>query len=125
MAIFAEAEASFGDLGNIKALRRSPGLLKGWALYDEAIESCTKSVEKSEDLLTNGARALWISFNNPPVSRVDTNEVHELMAGDEQAHVERSTESRGGEADPLPASPFLSVNTAVATAVDCLRSVYV
>mmetsp|Transcript_40013 Transcript_40013/g.85704 ORF Transcript_40013/g.85704 Transcript_40013/m.85704 type:complete len:570 (+) Transcript_40013:87-1796(+) len=50
------------------------GQKEGWELYDNAKESCSKSVEKSQTILRNGARALWISFQNPPVSLVSQNE---------------------------------------------------
>jgi hypothetical protein len=40
--------------------------VQGWELYESAINSCSKSVEASEEILRNGARALYISFNNPP-----------------------------------------------------------
>jgi len=46
----------------------------GWELYDTAKTSCTKSVEKSQQILKNGARALWISFQNPPVSQLSQSE---------------------------------------------------
>ena len=35
---------------------------------------CQKSVEKSETILKNGARALWISFQNPPISLLSQSE---------------------------------------------------
>jgi len=46
----------------------------GWELFDSAVESCKKSVEKSEAIWRNGARALWISFHNPPISQVTQSE---------------------------------------------------
>lgn len=46
----------------------------GWELFDAATKSCEKSVAKSEDILTNGARALWISFQNPPISLLSQSE---------------------------------------------------
>mmetsp|Transcript_49097 Transcript_49097/g.107239 ORF Transcript_49097/g.107239 Transcript_49097/m.107239 type:complete len:571 (+) Transcript_49097:82-1794(+) len=46
----------------------------GWELFDTAVKSCEKSVEKSEDILKNGARALWISFQNPPISLLSQSE---------------------------------------------------
>lgn len=46
----------------------------GWELFDDAIKSCEKSVEKSEAIWRNGARALWISFHNPPISMVSQSE---------------------------------------------------
>ena len=42
--------------------------IAGWDLYDSAVTSCAKSVEASEEILRNGARALYISFNNPPAN---------------------------------------------------------
>mmetsp|Transcript_42076 Transcript_42076/g.91703 ORF Transcript_42076/g.91703 Transcript_42076/m.91703 type:complete len:570 (+) Transcript_42076:57-1766(+) len=47
---------------------------QGWELFDASITSCEKSVEKSADILKNGARALWISFQNPPISLLSQSE---------------------------------------------------
>jgi len=47
---------------------------EGWELFDTAVSSCKKSVEKSEAIWRNGARALWISFHNPPISQVSQSE---------------------------------------------------
>merc|ERR1719240_466268 len=46
----------------------------GWDLFDAAVKSCEKSVEKSEDIVKNGSRALFISFHNPPISLVSQSE---------------------------------------------------
>jgi len=46
----------------------------GWELFDDAVKSCEKSVEKSETIMRNGARALWISFQNPPIAMVSQSE---------------------------------------------------
>eukprot|EP00931_Biecheleriopsis_adriatica_P028208 TRINITY_DN1685_c0_g2_i1.p1 TRINITY_DN1685_c0_g2~~TRINITY_DN1685_c0_g2_i1.p1 ORF type:complete len:571 (-),score=154.40 TRINITY_DN1685_c0_g2_i1:110-1822(-) len=46
----------------------------GWELFDASVASCQKSVEKSETILRNGARALWISFQNPPISLLSQSE---------------------------------------------------
>lgn len=46
----------------------------GWELFGDAVKSCEKSVEKSETIMRNGARALWISFQNPPISLVSQSE---------------------------------------------------
>jgi len=46
----------------------------GWELFDAAVKSCEKSVEKSEDIVKNGSRALFISFHNPPISMVSQSE---------------------------------------------------
>jgi len=50
------------------------GQKEGWDLFDAAVTSCKKSVEKSEEILKNGARALWISFHNPSISQVSQSE---------------------------------------------------
>lgn len=47
---------------------------EGWELFDASVTSCQKSVEKSEQILKNGARALWISFQNPPISLLSQSE---------------------------------------------------
>jgi hypothetical protein len=39
-----------------------------WSLFDSARRGCDASVQASEEILRNGARALWISANNPPAS---------------------------------------------------------
>jgi len=61
---------------------------EGWELYDQAKDSCDKSVEKSQQILRNGARALWISFQNPPISLLSQSE---WLDGDQywQAFVEK------------------------------------
>jgi hypothetical protein len=63
-----DAVVAENHLGSVKSQTA------GWELFDEAIKSCEKSVEKSETIMKNGARALWISFQNPPISLVSQNE---------------------------------------------------
>jgi len=46
----------------------------GWELFEASVKSCEKSVEKSETIMKNGARALWISFQNPPISLLTQSE---------------------------------------------------
>lgn len=46
----------------------------GWELFEAAVASCEKSVEASEKILSNGARALFISYNNPPINSVTQSE---------------------------------------------------
>jgi hypothetical protein len=46
----------------------------GWELFDASVKSCEKSVENSHDILKNGARALWISFQNPSISLLSQSE---------------------------------------------------
>jgi hypothetical protein len=55
-------------------LAAAKGQTAGWELFDQAVSSCQKSVEKSEDILKNGARALWISFQNPPIALLSQSE---------------------------------------------------
>jgi len=50
------------------------GQTAGWELFDAATDSCKKSVENSEQIVRNGARALFISFHNPPISLVSQSE---------------------------------------------------
>jgi len=50
------------------------GQTQGWDLFENAVKSCEKSVENSEEIVKNGARALWMSYNNPPISQVSTSE---------------------------------------------------
>eukprot|EP00929_Paragymnodinium_shiwhaense_P090351 TRINITY_DN504_c0_g3_i1.p1 TRINITY_DN504_c0_g3~~TRINITY_DN504_c0_g3_i1.p1 ORF type:complete len:570 (-),score=179.69 TRINITY_DN504_c0_g3_i1:176-1885(-) len=56
---------------HLASVKQSTG---GWDLFDKSVESCKKSVEKSEHILQNGARALWISFHNPPISLLSQSE---------------------------------------------------
>jgi hypothetical protein len=46
----------------------------GWELFEAAVASCEKSVQASEKILGNGARALFISYNNPPINNVTNSE---------------------------------------------------
>jgi len=64
------------------------GQAEGWELFEQAKQSCDKSVEKSQQILRNGARALWISFQNPPISLLSQSE---WLDGDQywQAFVEK------------------------------------
>jgi len=55
-------------------LQTVQGQKAGWQLYDSAKVSCAQSVQKSQQILRNGARALWISFQNPPVSQLSQSE---------------------------------------------------
>jgi len=50
------------------------GQTAGWELFDSAVASCKTSVESSEQIVRNGARALFISFHNPPISLVSQSE---------------------------------------------------
>lgn len=44
------------------------------ATFEETMKTAQKSVEKSEEIVANGAKALYISYNNPPVDSVSTSE---------------------------------------------------
>lgn len=77
----AHYEQQHGLLSNLLSERRRQHLngveniTRGWELFENARKSCEASVKQSEALLTSGASALWISYHNPPVSKLDTNEV--------------------------------------------------
>ena len=47
---------------------------QGWELYEAAVDECKEAVQASEEILRNGARALYISFHNPPVSHLTQTE---------------------------------------------------
>jgi hypothetical protein len=47
---------------------------QGWELYEAAVEECKDAVRASEEIVRNGARALYISFHNPPVSHLTQTE---------------------------------------------------
>ena len=46
----------------------------GWEIYEAAVEDCKEAVRASEEIVRNGARALYISFHNPPVSHLTQSE---------------------------------------------------
>lgn len=47
----------------------------GWDLFEnQCIKSCEKSVDESNTVVQNAARALWISYNNPPINTIDPND---------------------------------------------------
>ena len=46
----------------------------GWALYEDAVDECKDAVRASEEIVRNGARALYISFHNPPISHLTQTE---------------------------------------------------
>lgn len=43
-------------------------------VYDASVASCEKSVQASEKIVGNGAKALYISANNPSIGEVSTSE---------------------------------------------------
>jgi hypothetical protein len=46
----------------------------GWELYEAAVDECKDAVRASEEIVRNGARALYISFHNPPISNLTQTE---------------------------------------------------
>jgi hypothetical protein len=50
------------------------GSTAGWSLFDAAVASCEKSVQQSDSILRNGARALYISHNNPAITQASQSE---------------------------------------------------
>jgi hypothetical protein len=47
---------------------------QGWEIYEAAVDECKDAVRASEEIVRNGARALYISFHNPPVSHLTQTE---------------------------------------------------
>ena len=47
---------------------------QGWEIFEAAVEECKDAAQASEEILRNGARALYISFHNPPVSHLTQSE---------------------------------------------------
>ena len=47
---------------------------QGWEIFEAAVEECKDAVRASEEIVRNGARALYISFHNPPVSHLTQSE---------------------------------------------------
>ena len=47
---------------------------QGWELYEGAVDECRDAVRASEEIVRNGARALYISFHNPPISHLTQSE---------------------------------------------------
>ena len=43
-------------------------------VYEASVASCEKSVKASENIVGNGAKALYISANNPSIGEVSTSE---------------------------------------------------
>lgn len=76
----AHYEQQYGVLSSLLEERRRQRLQgvenfsRGWELFENARKSCEASVKQSEALLKSGASALWISYHNPPVTKLDTNE---------------------------------------------------
>lgn len=44
------------------------------ATYEDAVSTAHRSVQASEEIVANGAKALYISYNNPPINTVSTQE---------------------------------------------------
>jgi hypothetical protein len=49
-------------------------ITQGWEIYEAAVGECKDAVRASEEIVRNGARALYISFHNPPVSHLTQTE---------------------------------------------------
>jgi hypothetical protein len=58
---------------HVSAVQKSH--LKSWdAVYDSTVKTAKASVAQSESIVANGAKALYISHNNPAISSVSTQE---------------------------------------------------
>ncbi|CEM28865.1 unnamed protein product [Vitrella brassicaformis CCMP3155] len=75
---------------------------EGWHLWEEGVSSCRESVKASDEIIDNGARALWISFHNPlpwqikPSEWVDSDQYWQAYF---EKHMYRHT-TTGEPADP-------------------------
>ena len=67
--------AALANGGLRERRERISSITRGWDLFSKALSACEASVKQSEALLTSGASALWVSYHNPPISKLDTNEV--------------------------------------------------
>eukprot|EP00920_Eleutheroschizon_duboscqi_P028661 GHVT01069811.1.p1 GENE.GHVT01069811.1~~GHVT01069811.1.p1 ORF type:complete len:536 (+),score=79.16 GHVT01069811.1:1248-2855(+) len=66
--------ASFASPSPPPSKSQSSDAAASWRMFDAAVVKCDKSVAASEELVTNGARALWVSYHNPPPHKIDNNE---------------------------------------------------
>lgn len=95
MASIENAVAHDGDLSHLD---------KRWELYEAAQKNCRQATRAVNQIVADGSKALWISQNNPPAWKVDTNE---WLESDQywQAFVEKHAMfSQSGDA-PDPEAP--------------------
>ncbi|EKX71978.1 conserved hypothetical protein [Theileria equi strain WA] len=55
-------------------LQNPPTMHSGWEMYDSVKDNCLAATKAADKIISDGIKALWISQNNPPVHKVDTNE---------------------------------------------------
>ncbi|GIX61725.1 uncharacterized protein BcabD6B2_11600 [Babesia caballi] len=95
MAMIESAAAGEGDMGHLDT---------NWELYEAARQNCKQATRTVNKIVADGSKALWLSQNNPPVWKVDTNE---WLESDQywQAFVEKhAMYSQSGDA-PDPEAP--------------------
>ncbi|GBE59302.1 hypothetical protein, conserved [Babesia ovata] len=95
IAMIEKAAAEEGD---------STHLESNWELYEAARQNCKQATRAVNKIVADGSKALWLSQNNPPVWKVDTNE---WLESDQywQAFVEKhGMYSQSGDA-PDPEAP--------------------
>lgn len=98
MANVAAIEQAMGREGDLAHLGQR------WELYESAQRSCRQATSALNHMVADGSKALWISQNNPPAWKVDTNE---WLESDQywQAFVEKhAMYSQSGDA-PDPEAP--------------------
>ncbi|EDO07916.1 hypothetical protein BBOV_III003520 [Babesia bovis T2Bo] len=77
-----------------------------WELYENARQNCNQATRTVKKIIADGSKALWVSQNNPPAWKVDTNE---WLESDQywQAFVEKhAMYSQSGDA-PDPEAPAI------------------
>ncbi|KAK1933079.1 hypothetical protein X943_002082 [Babesia divergens] len=95
MAAIEEAVERDGDFSHLE---------NRWELYEAAQKNCRQATLAVKRIVEDGSKALWISQNNPPAWKVDTNE---WLESDQywQAFVEKhAMYSQSGDA-PDPEAP--------------------
>ena len=70
-----DAALSGGQAAHAAAVAKNAAQApSGSAVFQEAVNSCAESVKASERTVANGAKALWVSQNNPNPTEVSTSE---------------------------------------------------
>ncbi|GFE52990.1 hypothetical protein BaOVIS_003940 [Babesia ovis] len=72
MAMIERSAAEEGDVAHLE---------NNWELYEAARQNCKQATRTVKKIIADGSKALWLSQNNPPAWKVDTNEVRCVISG--------------------------------------------
>ncbi|ORM41848.1 uncharacterized protein BXIN_0575 [Babesia sp. Xinjiang] len=103
IAMIERSAAEEGDLSHLEG---------DWELYETARQNCRQAMRTVNKIVADGSKALWVSQNNPPVWKVDTNE---WLESDQywQAFVEKhAMYSQSGDAPDPEAPAVIDANKA-------------